>query len=308
MSLALAAIYTVSKSTGGLTTDEKLYLLPADIEFGAGIYLIQLVMNAVPSRFFLLVAVAALAGWTIRSIWRELYNYRNYSLLQSLFTVVVATPYFWYHTSSYLKDSLIVLILLFATLSISRGRTILPALLGAFLLFLRMPLIVVIVLMAPVLAASWPKRGFTAIYGLGLFAVSILVVVYLSDYFYIDLVETFERQRFSGELTLLKVQEGSPWQSVYILANHFFSFLPAFFSEKTSPVLVIITVHNVVFQAYSLYACFRLNKLYLFISLHFSFLVFTLPQVFPETASRYLIMFPFILFVSILLREKKHEG
>lgn len=297
------------KIPGELSTDETLYLSEPSIFHGPGVYLVQLYYRYIalsPVVNILIIAPALL--FLARFFFRRLI-FKDVRLISGLFILAILNPYFIYHSSSYLKDAPLAVFSLLLFLFIKKRDFIKAALVALLLIVMRPPFFMTFfglsvgVILFRVLRQKY-SFVLVLLYGLSSF-ISILYLVEKTSV-YRSLVDVFESVR-GGGYTILRFAGDEYWFPVAVLLNPFFSVFSEFLVPQGSMLLLISGTY---WGAYMLYLMTSLNvsRIYYLVLVFVCFLVFSIPQVYPESAARYFIQIPFYVFGIFLIFESEYVG
>lgn len=297
--LAFALLYYFVRPKSLLSTDEALYLSAPNIFNGLGVFLVQ--------GFFYITGqsrliIVFLIFFIIRYTLREIDKFENRKVSNSLFLffcLSIFNPYFIFHSSSFLKDTLLSAFLVLFVILFNKKRYFIAMVFFLIAITLRMPLIIIFLSLFIFYKFSSliPRRTGRIIFNLLVVMVYILGVTTFgeSDY-YISLVKVFENQRYDGGLTILNLNQDFFLFGIVVLINPILSFIGEFFNPLGSNLLIANSIYWIVFFISTAYIKLECKKSFL-IPVYMSTLILTLPQVFLETAARYNLMIPFIFFV-----------
>ncbi|WP_237459042.1 hypothetical protein, partial [Photobacterium lucens] len=125
----------------------------------------------------------------------------------------------------------------------------------------------------------------------------IVTITYIAEFgIYEFLIKNFENTRFENSLTIIGVDSSNLLYGLIVVLNPVMSFFSEFFQSTGSFLLLANSIYWLIFFICLIYICF-LSKKVIIIPMFISTLILTLPQIFPETAARYNIIIPFLIFV-----------
>lgn len=297
------------KIPGELSTDESLYLSDPSILYGPGVYLVQLYYRYVAVSPIINISIIAIALLIIAKFLMSKLFFCDVRVASFLFIFAILNPYFIYHSSSYLKDAPLAILSLTLFVLIKKKRFIGAGLVALILVvmrppfFLTLPLIWLGVLSFRVVGTRY-SIVLVVLYCLSAF-VSIVYLVEKTNFYY-SFVDVFESIR-GGRYTILKYSGEEYWFPLAVLLNPFFAVFSEFIVPSGSMLLFVSGSYWVVYIGF-LMCCINVIRLNYLALIFLAFLVFSVPQVFPETAARYFIQIPFFVFGLHLIFESEYVG
>ncbi|EIJ2223051.1 hypothetical protein OMR72_001795 [Vibrio parahaemolyticus] len=297
--LALALLIYFIRPKSLLSTDEALYLSEPSIFNGLGVYIVQLFFHfSGQSRLVIVFICFLIARFTISKIY-AFENKRISSLLFGFFCFAIFNPYFVFHSSSFLKDSMLGCIITLFVIFFSKRKYVISLALIFVTIVLRTPLLIVLISMFIFYKINDCVHNKKWILVFNLFVLGLYLVLSASfgesDY-YTYLVKIFENQRFDGSLTILGLGSDFYIFGLVVVINPILSLIGEFFNPIGSNLLLANSIYWVTFIIYLVYVRTVTEKPFV-IPMYMSTLILTLPQVFLETAARYNLIIPFLFFL-----------
>ena len=306
--LSLAFLFFV-KIPGEFSTDETLYLRDPSILYGPGVYLVQLYYRYVAVSPIVNISILAMALFGAAKFFMSKLFFGDIRTASFLFIFAIINPYFIYHSSSYLKDAPLAILSLTLFLLVKKKQFFRVGLVALILVLMRPPFLLTLPLvwlgvLGFRMVGSKHSIILVILYCLSAF-ISIVYLVEKTNFYY-SLVDVFESVR-GGRYTILEYSGEEYWFPVAVLLNPFFAVFSEFIVPKDSVLLFISGLYWVIYIGFLICRInvIRLNYLVL---VFLSFLIFSVPQVFPETAARYFIQIPFFVFGLHLIFESKYVG
>ncbi|MEZ9201802.1 hypothetical protein AB4151_05250 [Vibrio splendidus] len=297
--LALALFIYFIRPKALLSTDEALYLSEPSIFNGIGVYIVQLFFYFTGENRLVIVFLCFFIVRFIISKIYKLKKFRESKILFGFFCLSIFNPYFIFHSSSFLKDTMLGCILALFVIFFSKRKYLLSFLLISIAIVLRTPLIIVFFSMFIFYKSHSIIQNKKMILVFNLFVLGLYVIFSASfgeSIYYRSLVEIFENQRFDGSLTILNLDQNFYLFGLVVIVNPVLSFIGEFFNPLGSNLLLANSIYWLIFILYLIYVRTVTNKS-LVIPVYMSTLILTLPQVFLETAARYNLIIPFLFFL-----------